>query len=141
MTPDGQPGHWTGNRQWRHTLRHRPGREIALRSRYVIALAAFAAPMLAGCVDDRPFPVANTGAYSSLPPLPPPNYGASTTPVAPAARSVRRAAARSRARLSDDQIRIRILQQAVTSCAPGQPCVCPDVTPDMIADWRRQHGA
>jgi hypothetical protein len=112
-----------------------------MRSRSFLPLAALAAPVLAGCVDDRPFPVANTAYYSSLPPLPPPNYNASTVPVGPATRAVRRTAYRSRTHLTDDQIRIRILQQAVTSCAPGQPCVCPDVTPDMIADWRRQHGA
>lgn len=104
------------------------------------ALAAIVAPMLAGCVDDKPYAVADTAFYSSLPPLPPPDYGAPARPT-PAGRTIRRAASHTRAGLTDDQIRIRILQAAVTACVPGAPCVCPDVTPEMIAEWRRQHGA
>ena len=102
-------------------------------------LAALAVPMLAGCVDDQPFPVANSGLYSTLPPLPPPDYG--TPATTPARRAVRRIATRASAGLTDDQIRIRILQGGRHACVPGAPCVCPDVTPDMIAEWRRQHGA
>jgi hypothetical protein len=109
----------------------------------LIILAGLAVTALAGCVNEQPFPVASTSYYSNLPPLPPPNYGASTAPVASSGpRAVRRAAYRApAAHLSDDAIRIRIMQAAVTSCAPNVPCVCPAVTPDMIADWRRQHGA
>ena len=118
-----------------------------MRSTRLVALAALAAPMLAGCVDDRPYPVANTSFYSDLPPLPPPNYNASTTPNVPSTRAPRRAVRRSSTStaratgLSDDQIRIRILQGFVANCQPGAPCVCPEVTADMITDWRRQHGA
>jgi hypothetical protein len=117
-----------------------------MRRKRFLALAALALPMLAGCVDDRPYPVADTGTafYSDLPPLPPPNYNASTTPGPSGPRRAARRASPRPARatgLSDDQIRIRILQGFVANCQPGQPCVCPDVTPEMIAEWRRQHGA
>ncbi len=39
-------------------------------------MLALAVPLvLAGCVDDRPFPVAGLAVSSDLPVLPPPNYG------------------------------------------------------------------
>lgn len=110
------------------------------RERFLV-LAALAAPMLVACVDDRPYPIANNAFYSDLPPLPPPNYGASTTLASPAPRRAARPRTSRAAGLSDDQIRIKILQAFVANCQPGAPCVCPDVTPDMIAEWRRQHGA
>ena len=109
-----------------------------MRRRTILALTALGAAALGGCVNDAPYPVTGLAVTSDLPPLPPPNYGAS---AAPASRSARRVTYRARATLTDDQIRIRILQAAVAACVPDSPCVCPAVTPEMIADWRRQHGA
>ncbi len=94
---------------------------------------------LAGCNNEAPYPIATAAYYSPLPPLPPPDYGARPDAQPPRRAVIHRATARAPASLTDDQIRIRILQAAVTACVPGAPCVCPEVTPDMIAQYRRQH--